>query len=99
MAVNGDALSGCRIREIPERVGGKWPLKVIFHLGDRTLGGRPPCRGRVGGGQPAGAGWCAGDGAARAACDARADAGAGLFRGWLEPGERTGFVGWVAGVA
>jgi DNA-binding HxlR family transcriptional regulator len=34
MAANGDAMSGCRIREILERVGDKWSLQVIFHLGD-----------------------------------------------------------------
>jgi DNA-binding HxlR family transcriptional regulator len=33
MAANGDVLSGCRIREILERVGDKWSLQVIFHLG------------------------------------------------------------------
>ena len=33
MAANGDVMSGCRIREILERVGGKWSLQVIFHLG------------------------------------------------------------------
>jgi len=27
-------MSGCRIREILERVGDKWSLQVIFHLGD-----------------------------------------------------------------
>jgi DNA-binding HxlR family transcriptional regulator len=34
MAANGDAMSGCPIREILERVGDKWSLQVIFHLGD-----------------------------------------------------------------
>ena len=34
MTANGDAMSGCRIREILERVGDKWSLQVIFHLGD-----------------------------------------------------------------
>jgi DNA-binding HxlR family transcriptional regulator len=34
MAANGDVMSGCRIREILERVGNKWSLQVIFHLGD-----------------------------------------------------------------
>ena len=34
MAANGDVMSGCRIREILERVGDKWSLQVIFHLGD-----------------------------------------------------------------
>ena len=33
MAANGDVMSGCRIREILERVGDKWSLQVIFHLG------------------------------------------------------------------
>jgi DNA-binding HxlR family transcriptional regulator len=32
MAANG-AMSGCRVREILGRVGGKWSLQVIFHLG------------------------------------------------------------------
>jgi len=27
-------MNGCRIREILERVGDKWSLQVIFHLGD-----------------------------------------------------------------
>jgi len=27
-------MNGCRIREILERVGDKWSLLVIFHLGD-----------------------------------------------------------------
>jgi DNA-binding HxlR family transcriptional regulator len=30
-------MSGCRIREILERVGDKWSLQVIFHLGDGPL--------------------------------------------------------------
>lgn len=34
MTANGDVMSGCRIREILERVGDKWSLQVIFHLGD-----------------------------------------------------------------
>jgi DNA-binding HxlR family transcriptional regulator len=34
MAANGEVMSGCRIREILERVGDKWSLQVIFHLGD-----------------------------------------------------------------
>jgi len=34
VAANGNAMSGCRIREILERVGDKWSLQVIFHLGD-----------------------------------------------------------------
>jgi DNA-binding HxlR family transcriptional regulator len=34
MSVNGDVMSGCRIREILDRVGDKWSLQVIFHLGD-----------------------------------------------------------------
>ncbi len=33
MTANGDVMSGCRIREILERVGEKWSLQVIFHLG------------------------------------------------------------------
>ncbi len=33
MTANGDVMSGCRIREILERVGDKWSLQVIFHLG------------------------------------------------------------------
>ena len=37
MAANGDVMSGCRIREILERVGDKWSLQVIFHLGDGPL--------------------------------------------------------------
>jgi DNA-binding HxlR family transcriptional regulator len=27
-------VAGCRIREILERIGDKWSLQVIFHLGD-----------------------------------------------------------------
>jgi DNA-binding HxlR family transcriptional regulator len=34
MTASGDVMSGCRIREILERVGDKWSLQVIFHLGD-----------------------------------------------------------------
>jgi DNA-binding HxlR family transcriptional regulator len=34
MSANGDVMSGCRIREILDRVGDKWSLQVIFHLGD-----------------------------------------------------------------
>ena len=34
MTANGDVMSGCRIREILDRVGDKWSLQVIFHLGD-----------------------------------------------------------------
>ncbi len=34
MAANGDVMNGCRIREILGRVGDKWSLQVIFHLGD-----------------------------------------------------------------
>src|SRR5690349_20756049 len=34
MTANDDVMSGCRIREILERVGDKWSLQVIFHLGD-----------------------------------------------------------------
>ena len=34
MTARGDVMSGCRIREILERVGDKWSLQVIFHLGD-----------------------------------------------------------------
>jgi DNA-binding HxlR family transcriptional regulator len=34
MTASGDIVSGCRIREILERVGDKWSLQVIFHLGD-----------------------------------------------------------------
>ena len=34
MEANGDAMNECRIREILERVGDKWSLQVIFHLGD-----------------------------------------------------------------
>ena len=37
MTANGDVMSGCRIREILERVGDKWSLQVIFHLGDGPL--------------------------------------------------------------
>jgi len=33
MGANGEVMSGCRIREILERVGDKWSLQVIFHLG------------------------------------------------------------------
>lgn len=33
MEANGGAMNGCRIREILERVGDKWSLQVIFHLG------------------------------------------------------------------
>jgi DNA-binding HxlR family transcriptional regulator len=33
MAANGDVMSGCRIREVLDRVGDKWSLQVIFHLG------------------------------------------------------------------
>ena len=33
MRANGEVMSGCRIREILERVGDKWSLQVIFHLG------------------------------------------------------------------
>ena len=33
MTATGDVMSGCRIREILERVGDKWSLQVIFHLG------------------------------------------------------------------
>jgi DNA-binding HxlR family transcriptional regulator len=33
MAANGDVMNGCRIREILDRVGDKWSLQVIFHLG------------------------------------------------------------------
>ena len=36
MTANGDVMSGCRIREILERVGDKWSLQVIFHLGAGT---------------------------------------------------------------
>ena len=36
MTATGDVMSGCRIREILERVGDKWSLQVIFHLGDGT---------------------------------------------------------------
>ena len=34
MTANGQVMSGCRIREILDRVGDKWSLQVIFHLGD-----------------------------------------------------------------
>ena len=34
MEANGGAMNECRIREILERVGDKWSLQVIFHLGD-----------------------------------------------------------------
>lgn len=37
MAANGEKMSGCRIREILERVGDKWSLQVIFHLGDGPM--------------------------------------------------------------
>ena len=37
MTANGDVMSGCRIREILERVGDKWSLQVIFHLGGGPL--------------------------------------------------------------
>jgi DNA-binding HxlR family transcriptional regulator len=34
MVANGWVAGGCRIREILDRVGDKWSLQVIFHLGD-----------------------------------------------------------------
>lgn len=34
MVANGEANGGCRIREILGRVGDKWSLQVIFHLGE-----------------------------------------------------------------
>ena len=37
MTPSSDVMSGCRIREILERVGDKWSLQVIFHLGDGPL--------------------------------------------------------------
>jgi|SRR5579859_502365 len=34
MVANGRVIGGCRIREILDRVGDKWSLQVIFHLGE-----------------------------------------------------------------